>query len=496
MKVRLLDSSAFSTAVGAALSCRSKTLVFPEQVVTWSGAEKLAKSVFASGHHTLFQHAGIVFTLEGVSRGVVWQFLHQVPYYNTSQQSQRSVSMADVGFVTLPMTPWVRRTYTSCLVAQLDAYEQLVELLTPVAEVECKKRFAKKDTTALAQRLAMEVARYVLPLATKTNLYYTINLLTLMRLHYLCRRPGLPWEQEQIMFAMVDAVLNAEPELGVFFQEPLPTGQSLEWGSFCGRDHSGYSANFDGNLSGRTSRLVEYQQHTAESLLGSAACDVLGISTTGQDATEFVQLLLDPAKNRYLAETLSLATVSSLMSVLEHVRYSFFTRLSHTADSQNQRHRVVSGSRPVLSETFSLESDYITPRLIRACPEALEVYDRIMATTWEKINVLLGFGGRREVASYLLPNAVAIRITESGTLGGLLHKFRSRLCFNTQREIWQIAMEQVAQIKRAHPRIGKWLLPPCAVRCRAGVKPYCPEGPRFCGVKVWKIPMEDWRRLI
>ena len=36
----------------------------------------------------------------------------------------------------------------------------------------------------------------------------------------------------------------------------------------------------------------------------------------------------------------------------------------------------------------------------------------------------------------------------------------------------------------------------CWARSQAHLSPYCPEGDRFCGVAVWKIPVENYQRLI
>ncbi len=91
-----------------------------------------------------------------------------------------------------------------------------------------------------------------------------------------------------------------------------------------------------------------------------------------------------------------------------------------------------------------------------------------------------------EFAAYLLPNAVAIRFTESADLLNLHHKFAMRLCYNAQEEIWRASLDEALQIREVNPRIGQHLKAPCYVRMRAGVKPYCPEGDRFCGVPVWK----------
>ena len=97
---------------------------------------------------------------------------------------------------------------------------------------------------------------------------------------------------------------------------------------------------------------------------------------------------------------------------------------------------------------------------------------------------------------YLLPNAVAIRFTESGDLLNLRHKYAMRLCYNAQEEIWRASLEEVLQIREINPILGKYLLPPCALREMADVWPVCPEGERFCGVKVWRLRLKDYKRII
>jgi hypothetical protein len=69
-----------------------------------------------------------------------------------------------------------------------------------------------------------------------------------------------------------------------------------------------------------------------------------------------------------------------------------------------------------------------------------------------------------------------------------------RLCYLAQEEIWRASVEEAQQIREVNPRIGRWLLPPCSQRAAAGVRPICPEGERFCGVRVWKLDLTAYRR--
>jgi hypothetical protein len=71
-----------------------------------------------------------------------------------------------------------------------------------------------------------------------------------------------------------------------------------------------------------------------------------------------------------------------------------------------------------------------------------------------------------------------------------------RLCYTAQEEIWRASVEEVRQVAAVHPRIAAHLVPPCTLRKEAGVTPFCPEGPRYCGVPVWNRSLEEFERLL
>jgi thymidylate synthase ThyX len=107
-----------------------------------------------------------------------------------------------------------------------------------------------------------------------------------------------------------------------------------------------------------------------------------------------------------------------------------------------------------------------------------------MSAAWTAKNALLDRGVPREFALYLLPNAKAMRLVESGSLLHLLHKWTMRTCFNAQEEIYQASMEEVAEVREVFPELAQYIGPPCVLR--AGISsPICTEGSHFCGVKVW-----------
>ncbi|MCZ6695544.1 MAG: FAD-dependent thymidylate synthase, partial [Acidobacteria bacterium] len=171
-------------------------------------------------------------------------------------------------------------------------------------------------------------------------------------------------------------------------------------------------------------------------------------------------------------------------------------RMSHAGDSQNQRHRMMPASRPILATHLTDEPDFTTPTLILGDGPSRARYDQAMEIAWDGIRRLRGLGVSDQFALYLLPNAVSIRFTESASLLDLRHKHAMRLCYNAQEEIWRASLDEALQICEVNPRIGRYLLPPCTLRLMARARPVCPEGRRYCGERVWTYRLEDYKRVM
>ena len=78
----------FNTVLTTARTCySSKGLVEDEDLRP--GGEGLARDLYEAGHHTTIQHPTFQFVLKQVSRQFIWSFLHQHPFYNSEQVSQR-----------------------------------------------------------------------------------------------------------------------------------------------------------------------------------------------------------------------------------------------------------------------------------------------------------------------------------------------------------------------------------------------------------------------
>jgi thymidylate synthase ThyX len=492
-------SHPFDSAIAAARTCYASHLVQPEEI-TDKQRLNIGASTFYSGHHTVYQHAHFEFGLENISRQFVWSFLHSHPFYNSEQQSQRYVRMDRVEAYVPPVDLYfnepARAIYVQAIARAWDHYRQLSALLVNdareilndiwhVGPMSHPKRLQKIERAA--GKRAIEIARYVLPVAAFTTMVHTISGIVLHRLWRMCAASDTPSEARVVIGAMVAQVKEVDAQ---FFDRfgTQPLEELPEWAaqaSLNGNRRSGedFACEFDHKLGGRTSRLTDYSPN-APQVVADAYRAVVGLTESQCSDAEAIDRVLNPSRNLYRLETLEVGVHAPAMRALQHANYTFVKKISHTADSQDQRHRMVPGSRPLLTLADTREPDYITPMLLAQNPRAKELYDRAMHDAWHAKNQLLDCGVSSEIALYLLPNAKSIRLIESGSLLHLLHKWTMRTCFNAQEEIYAASMDEVAQVREVHPQLARYIGPPCQLR--AGVTtPICTEGSHFCGVKVW-----------
>ena len=101
---------------------------------------------------------------------------------------------------------------------------------------------------------------------------------------------------------------------------------------------------------------------------------VLGLTEASCPDAEALDLLLNPARNPYRMETLNMGVHAPMMRALQHANFTFAKKISHTADSQDQRHRMVPGSRPMLTLAETRGAGLSYPMLIAGNARAREVY--------------------------------------------------------------------------------------------------------------------------
>jgi thymidylate synthase ThyX len=500
--LRSASARPYDGAIAAARTCYSPRVVGADEV-TDTQRESIGPLTFEGGHHTVYQHAHFEFGLERVSRQFVWSFLHAHPFYNSEQSSQRFVRLDQVAaHVPAGVSGPAREVFDASVLAAWEDYRTLSALLredthailsdlrhlTPNASDKRRNKVARE-----AEKKAIELARYVIPVCATTSMVHTLSGIVLHRLHRMMRTGDTPAENVAVVSAMVDRVKALDP---AFFDRvgdgPLADEGVVERAYPAVRDGGDAQVErLDATLGARTSLLVDYTVR-GEATTADAVRAVLGAPALTDD--QALDALLDPSRNRYRLETLQLGVHAPLSRAMHHASYTFLKKLSHTADSQDQRHRMVPASRPLMTLTDTERPDYVTPPLLAANARALEVYQAAMDRAWSAKNRLLDMGVPLESALYLLPNAKALRFHETGSLIYLAHKWVMRTCFNAQEEIYRASMDELDQVREVHPRLARHMGPPCVLRAKR-IAPTCTEGEHFCGVPVWRSFPDVERRI-
>ena len=491
--LRNAPAAPFDGAIAAARTCYAPRVIGVGEI-TDPQRQTIGSLTFEAGHHTVYQHAHFEFGLENISRQFVWSLLHAHPFYNSEQSSQRYVRLNEPRVFVPPLSGEARAIYERAVLDAWDDYARLSSMLKDAAFAILKElRYVTPRASAVrlegiereAEKKAIEVARYVIPIAAFTSMVHTVSGITLHRLRRMMNAGDTPFEARQVIGGMVDLVSRHDPQ---FFErvglEPL-SGDELPEAAFPRPSTGGdaFAREFDARLGGRVSRLVDASD-SAEELVADAVRATFGLTRAAMATDEAIDRLMNPARNRYRLDTLNVSYHSPLMRALHHATYTFAKRISHTADSQDQRHRMVPASRPLLTFAGTHEPDFVTPRLIASNPEASALFGGSMRRAWAARNRLLDMGVPVEFATYVLPNGAAVRMIESGPLIAMVHKWTQRTCFNAQEEIYEASMDELEQVRARHPRLGRHIGPPCVVR-NGLIAPRCTEGSHFCGVPVW-----------
>ena len=444
MKLTILKTNYKPTdiAVGSARSCYvGKHIITPESVKKWDKKSELLDSVYKAGHHTTLQHYHFTIMIEGISRHLIWRLLHSHMFYNSEQVSQRYAKMNIENFY-IPENSNIEK-WNKYYEKMFNFYEDFIDKLTPIFE-EILPKFQKKS----AKKKAQEMARYMLPVGMKAHLYHTINVVTALRyLNVIKALPESQNEAKKFGELLESEMLKIDGEL-----KPLIDFAKSEKVKFPDIDVNKIKIRHNIKDDVEVFDIVDYSFEMNENFAGVLR-----------------------ASNIFFDESLLGG-------------FNSYIKLSFSADAQNQRHRRSPAIRPSVESAY--KRDFYIPEIIEK--NLLNEYKKAIEYSYEFFESEvknLGFGE----AIYALTNAHKIEIIEKDDFNEFAHKAQMRLCYNAQQEIFDITYKQIQKLKKQGCEVNNFL-PPCALRYKQNIKPYCPEGDRFCGVKVWKLEQDEYER--
>ncbi len=227
------------TVASAAKLCYSSSAISQlHDNLTDEKAASFVDMLSEIGHESPIEHASFTFGIEGVSRSLLAQITrHRIASF--SVKSQRYVREGSFEYVTPPEIAEDEEAltlYKEIMAADQKMYDRISEILK---EKHCAAFLAegKDEKTAerLAEKKAIEDARFVLPNACETQMVMTMNARSLMNFFKIrcCRRAQ--WEIQDVANQMLALVSEVAPNL---FKKAGPSclyGKCSEGKMSCGK---------------------------------------------------------------------------------------------------------------------------------------------------------------------------------------------------------------------------------------------------------------------
>ena len=190
------------------------------------------------GHESPIEHASFTFAIEGVSRSLLAQITrHRIASY--SVQSQRYVKERDFDYIVPPeiaAVPQAKALFAEAMEAAGEAYDKIAALLQEKHRQEfLAQGKGEKEARRLAEKKAIEDARFVLPNACATQMIVTMNARSLRNFFRLrcCNRAQ--WEIRQVARQMLLQCRQAAPHLFAKAGPACLSGPCPEGKMSCGR---------------------------------------------------------------------------------------------------------------------------------------------------------------------------------------------------------------------------------------------------------------------
>lgn len=206
--------------------------------LTEEAVKKFLQMLLGIGHESPIEHVAFTFAIEGVSRSLTHQLVrHRIGSF--SQKSQRYVREGQFQYIIPPeinAIPKAREKFVQAMQDNQRVYDELVEilfqkhyekLLAEGKEVEKAKNMAEKQ--------ALEDARYVLPNACETKIMATFNARSLYNIfqHRCCNRAQ--WEIRELATQMLRLVREVAPILFKVAGPSCVLGSCPEGAMSCGQ---------------------------------------------------------------------------------------------------------------------------------------------------------------------------------------------------------------------------------------------------------------------
>lgn len=220
MKVKLIQHTPEPEKLIAAAAKLCYSHVGVEDIMEGLDQQKTDKflgMLMDLGHESPVEHVSFTFAVEGISRVLTHQLVRHRIGCSYSQQSQRYVKLEQFEYIIPPEIEQIteaKELYIEAMEADQRTYNQLTEILfNKHYEKLLAAGKSEKKAKAMAEKSAIEDARYVFPNACETKIVFTMTARALMNFlrHRCCNRAQ--WEIKEMSEAMYEQLIKVAPTL-------------------------------------------------------------------------------------------------------------------------------------------------------------------------------------------------------------------------------------------------------------------------------------------
>jgi flavin-dependent thymidylate synthase len=416
--------------------------------------------VFEMGHSSIAEHAVFNLDVLKVSRLLVEE-IEKFRLASYTEKSQRYVLFKDDFVIPAEVRmAGLEEIFTTTVRAQNLCYQELYERLRSHVFTQHPELAADPANKLLLEGWAKEDARYIIPLATETQLGMTVNARNLeLMIRRLAASPL--GEAQEYSRRLYDATQRVAPSL-VRYTEPTAYDleRSKELRAQAARIIEKMKANSPGetlktdksvmgravNDDGDTDRFVRLLDATQEADEKVAAALLHSASHLPLAHCREMAARMDRGEKETLIKTAlrRMKAYDAAPREFEQVGLLFELTISATCFAQVKRHRMAS----ITVQDYDPALGVTIPPAILAI--GMEKPFREVCTrteeTWDRIR-----GAAPEAAAYILTNAHRRRVAMKVSARELYHLARVRADRHAQWDIRETAAEMVAEGRKVMP---------------------------------------------
>lgn len=396
------------------------------------------KIIFELGHSSVAEHSVFNFDLIGISR-LVTELVETIRFASFTEKSQRYVAFSDDFVIPeeleQPALKPLREEYIQIMQALFNEYKESLKAI---------QEYYKKDQPQLKKSeiegKAKEDARYILPLATKTQLGMTINARSLENL--LRRLITSPLaEAHELYNLLLQSVKELCPSLiryiekedfkGTFDAAKIKTG------------------NTENSFADSPVKILEFSVDADDKILAALLFEQC--SSSFSSCLETITKLDETKKKELWAEIFEhIQPWSKMPRAFELVDCSFELAMSECCWSQFKRHRVATLLK---QKAYSLNS-YIFPPIINTLKREDKWLNLLKETNLLKKKLT---AVSPDLVPYARLNAEQVRVLVKMNLREMYHFIRLRADITAQWEIRNLACSFAEYIRPLAPFATSYL---------------------------------------